>query len=89
MKLAILTLAILLSACSTTVPVKQKFPTAPAALFEKCPDLKQADTGKTAITDLLKTVVENYGLYYQCSLKNDGWIDWYGGQKKIFEEANK
>jgi hypothetical protein len=89
MKLAILSLAIFLSACSTPVPVKQKFPEAPAALLEKCPELKQADTGKTAITDLLKTVVENYGLYYQCSLRNDGWISWYGGQKKIFEEANK
>ena len=38
------------------------------------------------ITEMLKTVVNNYRLYYQCSNKVDGWQEWYDKQKKIFEE---
>ena len=34
MKYIILSLAVFLSACSTTVPVTQKFPDAPKELFE-------------------------------------------------------
>jgi hypothetical protein len=71
------------------VPVKQKWPEVPKELLEKCESLRKADTSKTGITDLLKTVVENYSLYYQCSAKVEGWQEWYDGQKKIFESANK
>ena len=89
MKYIILSLAVLLSACSTTVPITQKFPDAPKELLEQCQALQKADTSKTAITDLLKTVVENYGLYYQCSLKVEGWSEWYTEQKRIFDNSNK
>lgn len=89
MKIAIVSLAILLTACSTTVPVKQKFPEAPKELLEKCPQLETIPQGTTAITDFLKVVVRNYGLYYECSLKVDGWSEWYESQKKIFDEVNK
>jgi hypothetical protein len=84
-----LLLTILLTGCSTTVPVVAKFPEAPPSLKVACPELKKIEGDAVSIVDLHKTVVENYGLYYQCSLRNDGWISWYGGQKKIFEEANK
>jgi biopolymer transport protein ExbB/TolQ len=43
MKYFVLSLAILLSACSTVVPVKQKFPEAPAKLMTKCPNLKTVE----------------------------------------------
>ena len=89
MKYIILSFAVFLSACSTTVPVKQKFPDAPKELFEKCPTLNTIEPGKTAITDLLKTVVSNYTLYYECSIKQEGWTDWYGKQKKNFDKANE
>ncbi len=89
MKIVIVGLTIFLSACTTTVPVKQKWPDVPKELLEKCPQLNTIEPGTTAITDFLKVVVKNYGLYYECSLKNDGWNEWYGSQKKIFEEANK
>ena len=89
MKYSILLAAAILAGCSTAVPVKQKWPAAPAELVERCQALQKADPSKTAITDLLKTVVENYGLYYQCSLKVEGWNEWYLEQKKIFEQANK
>jgi hypothetical protein len=89
MKVIILSLVLFLSACSTTVPVKQKFPVAPKELLEKCPQLNTVEQGKTAITDLVKTVVENYKLYYQCSLKQEGWSDWYTEQKEVFDQVNK
>ncbi len=89
MKYFILILAAFLSACSTSVPVKQKFPDAVKELQEKCPELKQIEGDKVSITDMLKVVVTNYGTYYQCANKVDGWNDWYTKQKKIFEDTNK
>lgn len=40
-------------------------------------------------SDLLGTVVENYGTYYEIREKLIGWQTWYKEQKKIFEEAQK
>jgi hypothetical protein len=80
--------SIILAGCaSNDIPVQRKFPVAPAILMEKCESLMKIEhNGKSvAITELLKTVVNNYALYYECSAKVDGWHDWYHGQKKIFE----
>lgn len=81
----IITLAtiLLLSGCTTIVPVKQKFPDAPKTLLEKCPELNQAEENASDITEFLKVIIKNYQLYYECSNKQDGWIDWYNGQKRI------
>ena len=90
MKYLLLTTALLLSACATTpVPVKQQFPVAPEVLLEKCPNLLKAEENTTSITDLLKVVVKNYGMYYECAAKQEGWTDWYTKQKEIFEKVNK
>ena len=67
--------------------IKQKFPEAIPELKEKCPDLKQIEGDKVAITDLLKSVIINYNMYYECSLKNDGWNKWYDEQRKIYESV--
>ena len=40
-------------------------------------------------SDLLGTVVENYGTYYEIREKLIGWQEWYKEQKKTFEEAQK
>jgi hypothetical protein len=85
MKYLILCLALLASACSTTVPVKQDFPVAPKILLERCPDLLTIDDGKNSLRDMLKIVIQNYSLYYQCAEKTHGWQDWYTQQKKIFD----
>jgi hypothetical protein len=87
MKYVLLSLALLLSACSTSVPVRQPFPVAPAALLERCPDLLTIDDGKNSMRDMLKVVIQNYALYYQCAEKTHGWQDWYGQQKKIHESV--
>ena len=89
MKKLILILAVFLTACSTAVPVKQKFPEAPAKLMTKCPNLDEVAVGTTALSEMLKVVVKNYSTYYQCAVIADGWQEWYQIQKIISEEANK
>lgn len=87
--LKILILSSLITSCATTVPVTAKFPDAPKILFETCPQLKTIDTETTTMSILTKTVRDNYSTYYECSVKMDGWIEWYQVQKKIFEEISK
>jgi hypothetical protein len=85
----ILALTVMLAGCTTAVPVKQEFPVAPAVLLERCPDLLVVDDGKNSLRDMLKVVIQNYALYYQCAEKTNGWQDWYNQQRKIFNGANK
>jgi uncharacterized lipoprotein YmbA len=87
MKYIILGLALVLAACSTPVPVSQRFPDVPKALVERCESLRKVEGDKVAITEMLKVVVQNYGMYYECAAKVDGWNDWYLEQKRIYESA--
>jgi len=73
--------------CSTVVPVKTKFPEAPQVLKDKCESLRKIEGDKVAITEMLKVVVQNYGMYYECAAKVDGWNDWYLEQKRIYESV--
>lgn len=86
MKYFLVSSLIFLVGCTTVVPVKQKFPEAPPALKEKCEQLKQIEGANVSITDLLKVVVHNYSLYYECSTKVEGWQDWYSEQERIFNQ---
>ena len=87
MKIVLLGISILLTACSTAVPLTQSFPEAPAMLKEKCPELKIIVGEKVTIVDFTRTVSENYTTYYQCAGRTDAWIDWYNQQKKIWEQT--
>ena len=78
---------LLLTGCSTTVPVTAKFPAAPAVLMEKCPQLKKLQGDQVSIVYLHTTVVENYTSYHECSVKVEAWQEWYSSQKKIFNEV--
>ena len=82
---------LLISGCaSTPVPIERKFPPYPSALSTKCEPLKPIEANdKLPITDMLKTVVENYVRYYNCAIKVEGWQEWYTEQKKIFESVNE
>jgi hypothetical protein len=86
--LASFLLILLLVGCSTVVPVTRKFPDAPSHLFVKCPQLKLVDDS-AKLSDIAKTITENYTLYYECAVKSDIWIEWYQTQKTIFESVNK
>jgi hypothetical protein len=85
MKLLVIALGLVLSACYTTVPVTAKFPQAPGTLVqEPCPDLKKLqDDAK--LSDVAKTVTVNYSEYYMCAVKLDTWQRWYREQKTIYE----
>jgi hypothetical protein len=85
MKVPALLLVLSLSACSTVVPVTQKFPDAPGLQSQiACPQLKKLpDTPQ--LSDVAKTVTVNYSEYYTCAVKLDAWIEWYQKQKIIFE----
>jgi hypothetical protein len=87
MKYAVLLTALLLTGCFGTAPIKQKFPDAPEVLKERCERLKKIDGDSVAITEMLKVIVQNYTLYYECSTKVDGWQEWYNEQKKIYESV--
>ena len=87
MKKLILALAFVLTACATPTPIKPKFPEAPQVLKDKCESLKKIEGDKVAITEMLKVVIHNYTLYYECSTKVEGWQEWYDTQKKIYESV--
>ena len=81
-------LLILMSGCSTVVPVTVKFPDAPDRIKVKCPQLKTLSE-EVKLSDIAKTITENYTTYYECAVKHDAWIEWYETQKIILEKLNK
>lgn len=85
MRTLLLVSMIVLSGCSTTVPVTVKFPEAPKELMTTCPDLKQTPP-TSKLSDVLQVVTDNYSQYYECRVKLDSWIEWYKTQNKLFEE---
>lgn len=82
-------LALLLTGCSTVVPVAVRFPEPPGrGAMTACPDLqKLKDDAK--LSDVATTVTVNYGTYYECAVKTDAWQEWYAIQKIIFERAGQ
>lgn len=85
MKYALI-VALLLTGCSTVTPVARKFPEVPDTIIQKCPELaKLNDDAK--LSDVAKSVTNNYTTYYECSSKHEAFIEWYNVQKKVFEEV--
>jgi len=75
---------LILTGCSTTVPVTAKFPDVPERLLVKCPQLEKLEN-EAKLSDIGKTVTNNYTTYYECAVKTDAWIEWYQKQQQIFE----
>lgn len=79
---------IILSGCAmfnTPAPIRHKFPEVPVELLKTCPDLQLA--GETEkLSDLLKSVNENYSKYHECRVAVDSWIEWYKTQKEIYNK---
>jgi hypothetical protein len=86
-KIVVLT-AVLLTGCATVVPVRAKFPDAPELLMQKCPALTKLNDDPT-LSDVAKTVANNYTSYHECAVLVNGWQDWYQIQKNIYENAGK
>ena len=89
MKYAVLLIAVLLTGCSTVVPVAVKFPDPPGRLAtERCPNLQKLKDD-ARLSDVARTVTINYSTYYECAVKTDAWQEWSEIQKRIFEGAAK
>lgn len=88
MKTIIVLLAVILMGCSTPVPVTAKFPEVPSILTNKCPELKQVKED-AKLSDIAKTITENYTSYYECAVLVEQWNGWYAAQKQIYEKAGK
>lgn len=67
----------------TTVPVVQKFPSAPDTLTKPAPMLKEIPMGSSA-SQIFDIVIDNYGTYNEVAEELTGWQKWYEEQKKIF-----
>lgn len=84
MKILVLAL-LLLSGCTTVVPVTQRWPEAPGLQsMQKCPNLQQLEQ-TTTLSGVAKTVAVNYTEYYSCLVKLEAWQEWYQKQKLIHE----
>jgi hypothetical protein len=78
-------LLILVTGCSS-VPVAPKFPEVPERILQKCPQLEKLSE-ESKLSDIAKTVTNNYTTYYECAVKHDTFIEWYQVQKKIYESV--
>jgi len=82
-------IALLLSGCSTVVPVTARFPEPPAkGAMTACPNLQKLTDG-ARLSDVANTVTVNYSTYYECAVKTDAWQEWYNIQRIIFEKAGR
>jgi hypothetical protein len=82
-----LLILLMLTGCSTTVPVTAKFPEAPGNVaMTACPQLQKLQED-SKLSDISKTITINYNTYYECAIKTDAWIEWYQKQKHIFESV--
>ena len=86
MKYLVCFLFVLMTGCSTVVPVTSKFPDVPERLMIKCPQLEKVSETPT-LSDVAKTITNNYTTYYDCAVKHDAFIEWYNIQKNIFESV--
>jgi hypothetical protein len=78
-------LLVLITGCSS-VPVAPKFPEVPERIIKKCPQLEKLSE-ESKLSDIAKTVTNNYTTYYECVVKHDAFIEWYEVQKKIYESV--
>jgi hypothetical protein len=78
-------LLVLVTGCSS-VPIAPKFPEVPERILQKCPQLEKLSE-ESKLSDIAKTVTNNYTTYYECAVKHDAFIEWYQVQKKIYESV--
>jgi hypothetical protein len=78
---------LLLTGCSTVVPVAMKFPDVPVELTAACSELDKTPAGTTKLSDTIDVVVKNYSKYHECRAKVDAWTEWHKTQKQIFENV--
>ena len=86
MKYLTIFLVVLLTGCSTAVPVKMKFPDVPEALMSKCDELEKLPKDTKQLSVTAESVVKNYSKYHQCRIKVEEWQEWYKANKKLYDD---
>ncbi len=88
MKNASIVIFLLMIVGCTHVPVKVPFPTAPKELLEQPKQLNEIamTQGKTPINKFLETVVMNYGICHENSIKLSAWQKWYKQQLDLYKK---
>jgi len=86
-KFTALLLVTVLTGCASSGIVKMSFPAVPQDLTTACPDLTPVDANTAKLSEVVSTVVSNYGEYYTCKDRVDNWIEWYNTQKKISDSV--
>lgn len=80
-------LGVLLTGCSTTVPVKRTFPAVPEILLKECDPLSAINKPEVKLSELMDTVSKNYAKYHGCAAVVDAWQEWYKDQKQVFDDV--
>lgn len=88
MKIITLAIVFLIAGCTTTVPVKQKFPELPPELIEPCKALILLEGDVVTLSKLMQTVALNYSIYHECTLQQRTLVEWLQKQEKIFNGRN-
>jgi len=83
----LLVFVVFLAACSTTVPVKRKFPDADPFMFEPAPTLTTLPPDTTELDKLISNSAENYGKYRELVQRLEMWKEWYIKQKENFDSV--
>ena len=84
-KLTLIIASLVLVGC-TTVPVTTKFPVLPEELAKPCSELSLI-ADKALLSDVTRTVAENYSKFHDCKNLHNTTIQWYNEQKKIYESV--
>lgn len=83
-------IAVLLAGCETLVPVAPSWPKLPeqSDAARPCAELAPIKA-EPVLSEISKTINDNYGAYWLCANKVDTWIAWYNEQKKLYESKVK
>ncbi|NTU49762.1 MAG: hypothetical protein HGA87_02525 [Desulfobulbaceae bacterium] len=87
MKRMLILVCLILGACSTSIPMVQKWPEPPVSLSSP-PDLDTLQRG-AKLSDMLHAVNCNAGKYYDAAARLTAWNQWYTEQQKIFNQNHK
>lgn len=88
MKYIAIAMCLFLAGCSTA-PVKHVLPSLPEELSTQCSKLNSIHESEEKLSELLKVVNRNYGLYYECMIRHESLVEWYNKQKKIHDDVHK
>ena len=77
---------VLVTGCSTIVPVRETWPAAPLELLTPAVNLTPLAADKKELSDLIENANNNFAQYYLLKDRFTAWQQWYNDQQKIYED---